>query len=154
MKEVTVKANGRVFVNGVEYVKKEQDIILVPENIKIAKIADDYSKCILFNDNKQKLFVNLETNQYEVISVPNLGYTYKHGELKLTPCNRKDLKCGDLAYRTDGIGTDFTDKACYCLILDENKYVCVIDSGIDSGNGEYPIPYSVVWNYWYKVEEV
>jgi hypothetical protein len=147
MKEVTVEANGKVFIYGVEYVKKGQDIILVPENIKITQ--GNCSEGILFNDDKQELFVNLGTKQYEVISAPSLSRIYKLGELKLTPCKREDLKCGDLAFRTDGV-TDFTNKEQYCLILDEKSHVCIENSH----DVEYPASYSTGWTYWYKVEEV
>jgi hypothetical protein len=151
MKKVVIEVNGKVFVNGDEYVKKQKDdIILVPKNIEITKASPRESKGILFNNKKQELYVDLDTDVYAVDSDPYLGLCYKHGELKLTKCNREDLKMGDLAFKTDISEYDSTLLSNYCLILDEKRY-CYIYTDLKHCSGNVS---NAVWCYWYKVEEV
>jgi len=151
MKKVVIEVNGKVFVNGEEYVKKQKDdIILVPKNIKIAeKGSKEVSKGILFNNRKQELFINLDSGVYEVLTNYRNPFLYQYGELKLTKCNREDLKIGDLAFRTGAVSPLFDETYSYCLILDKEKY-CYITLGYC----EYACVANTLFPYWYKVEEV
>jgi len=66
-------------------------------------------------------------------------------KLKLTPCEREDLKVGDFAFRTDCKKPDFDCKSQYCLIVNETEYKYIVNDKDVCANENH-------WENWYKVE--
>ena len=88
--------------------------LLVPDSIRIETVP--YWKGIQFG-NKQVLGMRPDGDSYRVERKEDC-YVKPH---KLIPCEYKELKVGDLAFRTDHKKTDFTSKLHYCFILPKNE---------------------------------
>lgn len=128
----------------------EKDI-LVPESIGIYKNpTSGFGDRLLigFNNNKQFLGYNSQTNQWMVFThVDRL----KKVQCKLTPCKREELKEGDTAVFIPKEMKDLFEKqpfdtTNYCKILDYQKYVYVIDDEVIETNFDNDA------YFWYKVE--
>ena len=119
--------------------RKETEI-LVPNSIKIVKFGQkDFG---IRNEFDQTL-------TYHKFSWCVSNDTEGTIKCKLTPCNRGDLKPGDLAYRSKFDYPDFERLNAYCIIIDYNKYA----------NWSATVSDSVLtnrcnWKHWYKVEEL
>lgn len=128
----------------------EKDI-LVPESIGIYKNATSGfgdRLFIGFNDNKQFLGYNSETNQWMVFTHVDC---LEKVQCKLTPCKREELKKGDTAYfsnKTDPeFNDDFDSTFFYCKILSDEKFANINnDEGVGIGDRRD-------FN-WYKVEPI
>ena len=132
------------FRDEIEVLRKEEpkeepkeDVILVPDNIKIIKIADRFG--IVFNDCKQILIKSVRDNVY-IVAYNNSESFIK---CKLVKTDIEDLKAGDLAFRTD-YNNEFSSINLYCIVLNEEEYAFIaFDKDImRAGNYFY---------HWYKV---
>lgn len=125
----------------------EKDI-LVPESIWLYKQnADNGGDGILigFNDDKQLLAFNTETEQWIVKS--NKYST--RVQCKLTPCKREDLKAGDTAFISETFRLDDS------MLSDRGRYVKIIgDKAIKINKKGEPIYDNYFNNHWYKVEPI
>ncbi len=125
-----------------ELLKQEiKSDILVPDGIKIEWGAS--YKGIQFG--KQCLLVMYDEDVYRV----GLGDNSFLKTYKLIKCNREDLKCGDVAFRSDcEVELDATMLYRYCIILDDKRHVCT--------DGESCLAYLnlMSYNHWYKVVPV
>ena len=127
--------------------KKEnlQKDILVPNSIKINEGTTNYSKGILFNDEKQELYYSNRSKVYMVQPANNCN---SRVSCKLTPCKREYLESGDLAFRSNYSKHYFDELWQYSLILNAKEYVYV------NNNKKDIIVSDCDWDYWYKIEEV
>lgn len=136
----------------VEYGEKEpiQKDILVPDSIGIYKTATSgFGDRLLigFNNNKQLLGYNSQTNQWMVFTYVDCQ---KKIPCKLTPCKREELREGDTAfwtYESQIKLEELIDITSYCKIIDNKDAiyiehnltcVCIDDDEI----------------FWYKVEPI
>lgn len=122
--------------------------ILVPESIGIYK-QNAYNGgdgiLIGFNDNKQLLAFNTETEQWVVKS--NKYST--RVQCKLTKCKREDLKSGDTAFFSETFRLDNS------MLSDLGRYVKIIgDKAIKINKKGEPIYDNAFHNHWYKVEPI
>ena len=97
---------------------------------------------ILFNNNKQVLYVNDNEGVYGVTGGSHSD-DYKK-DFVWVPCKREDLKVGDTAYRTNDIDYGFSDEGLVCKILDEERYVYISDN-----EDIIVLPYD--YKYWFKL---
>jgi len=133
----------------------EKEIALIRESL----VKDDtiyVPDCIEFHaccgtlglkfDGDGLLIWSFVDNRFKV------GYSIvycKIPKLKLTPCEREELKVGDFAFRTDLKNPDFTVKSEYCLIVGEYEHKYIVD---DKDILTNDICCDICWDYWYKVE--
>ena len=125
----------------IERLDKNQEIILVPDNIKIEKVGCGDRLAIRFANNQQILCLG-EYGFYSVIMTDERNLI----KCKIIPCLRSDLKAGDTAYYTDDDDTTFDDLTNYCKILDDKRYVSI--------DHEDVCVYISPYDYWYKVVPV
>lgn len=123
-----------------------QKDILVPDSIGLYK-QNAYNGgdgiLIGFNDNKQLLAFNTETEQWVVKS--NKYST--RVQCQLTPCKREDLKSGDTAFFSE---TSLLDNS---MLSDLGRYVKIIGhKAIKINKKGEPIYDNTFHNHWYKVE--
>ena len=122
-----------------ELANKEDDIILVPDNIKITQSMRWYSMW-LENQNKELLYNYL----YQDWGISSWFDTDQLIKCKLTPCKYEDLEPWDLFYRSNLKDSDFGHLYQYALKLDDWSYQYWDDQHCRNGNGTYR-------HYW-KVE--
>jgi hypothetical protein len=110
------------------------NIILVPDNIKI------YHGRIVFPNNKQVL--SQSNGYYTVFTIPNIINLPKY---QLIPIERKDLKQGDIAFRTEVSELVVNEIHRYCIILNASEYAYIRDDKgiIDIAKNTFI--------HWYKV---
>jgi len=132
--------------------ESESKCITIPDNIRIIKdpsntfsLEDGDSLYLISPNNKCIMSAIIENGGIPWVGcyngVPNNQIFF------LKPCNRKDLKCGDIAFRVDK--PNRTEEQClYCVIL--NDHECAywrnegdMDMMIDDEE----------WPLWYKVVE-
>jgi len=120
------------------FIKKEV-FPRVPENIKIVNAGNLLG--IKFGE-EQTLF---KYPHYKSYGVDGGGIGFYSVDCELVPCERKDLKPGDIAFRNDEDETlIFKDLESYCIILDDFKCVFI------SGEQDIRID-DETWDTWYKV---
>jgi hypothetical protein len=104
---------------------------------------------IIFNNNKQILTYDILNKTFQVFALYGDFDRNRNSSFEWVKVDRKDLKAGDTAYRTDfnHDKVDFTDIYYKCKILDEQEHVFVSVSG---GVLVTNLPYK----YWYKLVEV
>ena len=111
-----------------EFIKGKEEVILVPDNIRIEKDFDDWDELwIVFNDDKQVLSYN-ESNGgvYSVSFSDNDDFI----KCKLVKVDQGDRKVGYTYYRSDNDTGSIDNLNNYCKYLWEWKYV-FITCGID-----------------------
>jgi len=123
-----------------ELAKKEDDIILVPDKIKITQSIMWYSMWIV-NQDKELLYNYL----YENWAVSSWFDTDQLIKCKLTPCKYEDLKPWDVFYRSDTKNPDFNDLFFYAIKL--NRWSYQYWDYQDCRNSDK------TWSYYWKVEE-
>ena len=125
-----------------ELANKEDDIILVPDKIKITQSIMWYSMWIV-NQNKELLYNYL----YQDWGVSSWFDTDQLIKCKLTPCKYEDLKPWDLFYRSDEEDEDFgSPHNWYAIKLNDWSY--------QFWEGNNCINGSTNWNYYWKVEPI
>ena len=124
-----------------ELANKKDDIILVPDEIKITKSVYWYSKWIQ-NWNKELLY-NYHDQDWVVVLSFSTDYLIK---CKLTPCSYQDLKPWDLFYRGDEDEEDFKDLLWYAIKLNDWTY--------QYWDGKDCVNRNFVWEYHWKVEAI
>ena len=124
--------------NELKELANEQDIILVPDKIKITKSIYWYSKWIQ-NWNKV-LFYNYRHWDWVV----NLAECFETIKCKLTPCEYEDLEAWDLFYFDDNKHSDFKDLLWYAIKLNDWSY--------QGWDGKDCINRDITWGYYWKVE--
>ena len=124
--------------------REASKIIRVPDGIKIVKNSGVLG---IVNSKGQVLRKWFNHDTYSVLHL--------EGEIdvpcKLTPCERKDLKPGDLAYRSNYKLKFIEDLDQYVVILDGENYVVwreKTDARVFTCSFTYP------WKSWYKVEAI
>jgi len=116
---------------------KQEDIILVPDNIKI----ESFDWNLAINNWKQSLFysegiykVDEELSQYEV-------------KCKLIPIDVKDLEVGGTYYRKNVMNRDkLNNLFFYCKFLWDSKFAY--------RDGESVVSEQIIWKHRYKVVPV
>ena len=109
----------------------------MPENIKITKRWCDCSYGLQFGNN-QELYWDYEGETWSIRAIA----TDEEIQTQLIPCEREDLKAGDLAFRADEKEPYFNQRPFYCLITNEEPV------WIESN---FPKRDCNKYNYWYKV---
>ena len=99
-----------------EFANKEE-IILVPDEIKINKPIMWYSMWILNKD--LELLYNYRHQKWAAIPSFDTDHLIK---CKLTPCKYGDLEPWDVFYRSDTKNPDFNDLFFYAIKLDDWSY--------------------------------
>ena len=126
---------------------KEENEILVPDNIKIGKCYGGDDLGIVFSDKKKILFFH-ECIQGWVVA-PTKGYYFV--KCKLIPVKeREELEKGYTYFRTDGeVGTEYflktlRDMSNYCKFLGNGKCAYInFGTSVEVNIGS--------WKYWYRV---
>ena len=118
--------------------KEEEEIILVPDNIKISY---EHWKLALHNWN-QKLYYN---NTYWNWCVSNAIWDMLI-ESKLSPCKYEDLEAWDVFYRSNEEDEDFKDLISYAIKINDWSYQ--FWDGKDCRNR------AVTWDHYWKVEPI
>lgn len=119
----------------------QNNIIRVPDSVVFCQDTTHTKRGIMFNNCNQGIVYNVPNKVYEVTSHPFRESDY----FKLTPCNREDLRAGDIAFNSNISNWDVLNN--YCIILDECIHANVYDNihiltGINNGC------------LWYKVEKI
>ena len=118
---------------------QEEEIILVPDEIKITKSTYWYSKAII--NKNHELYYNYHNENWAVSS----DYEAKNLiKCKLTPCKYEYLKPWDLFYFDDNKKSDLKDLFWYAIKLNDWTYQGW--DGKDCRNSNHP------WEYYWKVE--
>ena len=125
--------------NELKKLANNQDIILVPDEIKITKSIMWYSMWIV-NQNKELLYNYL----YQNWAVSSSFDTDQLIKCKLTPCKYEDLQPWDLFYRSED--EDFKDLIWYAIKLNDWTYQYWDDQ--DCRNR------AITWEYYWKVEAI
>ena len=122
-----------------ELANQEENISLVPDEIKITKSIMWYSMWIV-NKNKELIYNYL----YQNWAVSSSFDTDQLIKCKLTPCSYQDLKPWDLFYFDDDKHSDFKDLLWYAIKLNDWSYQSW--DGKDCRNNNH------AWNHYWKVE--
>ena len=120
-------------------INKEEEIILVPNEIKISK---EWYKLAIHNW-KHKLYY--ETMSWTWLVLDWMLHTYI--QCKLTPCEYKDLKPWDVFYRSDNENTGFKDLAWYAIKLNNWTYQYWGNKNCVNSNNN-------IWKHYWKVEPI
>lgn len=148
-----ISVDGQAFI--ISIVEKAKEIkekgVVVPEDIPLYRIYTKYKD----DPDKGKLGISfngfsqmLSEKKGVYIVESNEGNLSKNWECidkaHLVEIERKDLKPGDIAFRTGDGKPNFNERHRYCVILGPNTYACVKnDMSIEHENFK--------WDYWYKV---
>jgi len=144
MKEITLEDGRKIEISDKSYKAFEDSIneLLVPDSIKIEDVGGSLG--VVFNDEKQLLFYNTHSNVY-CVSFTDKGSFVK---CKLTPCDREDLKAGDLAYRANKSDPNFLSVSGYSIILhSEEDTLYVFTNGLNM-----KVSFEN-FDFWYKIEK-
>ena len=127
--------------NELKKLANDQDIILVPDEIKIAKSIFWCSMAII--NKNHELYYNYHNKSWAVIS----DYETKNLiKCKLTPCKYEDLKPWDLFYFDNDKHSDFKDLLWYAIKLNDWSYQSW--DGKDCRNNNH------AWKNYWKVEAI
>ena len=118
--------------------KEEEEIILVPDNIKISY---EHWKLELHNWN-QKLYYN---NTYWNWLVSNAIWDMPI-KCKLTPCKYEDLEAWDVFYRSDEEDEDFESPNRYAIKINDWSYQYWEENNCVNGYH--------TWNHYWKVQAI
>ena len=147
-KEIEKVKSKQEVISGRAIFKPSQDIIRVPECIKIVKydLYDGDNLGIVFNNNKQVLsYRHYNGGIYDI----RCHDSYKQ---EIIPCqlikyNRGDLKPGDTAFRTNSENPKFNDLLFYCKIINDEEFTYISDKNIMQKK-------AYNYKFWYKVTPV
>jgi hypothetical protein len=129
----------------VDLEEEKEERIRVPENIKFEEIGGELS---LISPNGKLILSALSTHGgipcmiYAGSEINPNGDLYT-APLYLEPCKREDLKCGDIAFRSEDGDIQFDNVWYYCVILNVEEFVYW------EGNNMI-IDIDAEWD-WYKV---
>lgn len=122
--------------------EEKQDLIMVPDNIKIQRFCsyEGDGLGIVFNSDKQVLYAS--NGLYSVYETTKHRFSKCH----LVKVNKKDLKVNYTYFHTDHETTGYSKNELvhYCKYLGENEFVYIDDNKniICSSNN---------WDHWYQV---
>ena len=130
--------------NELKELANDQDYTLVPDEIKITKMDEGFSKGMWIINFDKELCYNTFYQDWNV-----LIWNRRWKALirwKLTPCGYEDLEPWDVFYRSDEEDEDFGSPHKYAIKLDDWSY--------QYWEGDNCINGSTNWNYYWKVEPI
>lgn len=138
MKEIIIDWVEYILTPKTEVSDKEEDIILVPDNIKLSKAW----WAIAINNWRHNLYYAYWFWSWVV-------WNNDWDELikcKLVPCKLEDIKIGDVFYMNDESNYSFDILHWYAIKLDDDKYKYWISNDC--------VEWSVKFNYYWKVVQL